>query len=296
MEKSCIQSKIGGTPLIRLCQLDGGAEIYGKAEWYNPSGSVKDRTALYILMGAMSRGEVRRGGRIVEASSGNLGISLAMLGAHYEIGVTVVMPEGVSDSRIRLIGFYGGEVILTERSEGMSGAIREAVRLSKESGAYYPAQFENPDGARAHEETTAPEICEALQGLPDALVVGVGTGGTLTGAARYLKARGACEIIAVEPSECAVLCRGAAASHGIAGIGAGFVPRVLDTSLIDRVIGVSTVDALSLFASLPFELGIAAGISSAAALIAAMRIGREKKYDGKKIAVILPDGRDRYES
>ena len=286
---------IGGTPLIEAGGIaHGEVKLYLKAEWFNPSGSIKDRTASYIIAGAMERGELSRGGRVVEASSGNLGISLGMLGAIYGLDVTIVMPEGMSRARSVLMEKYGVRTVYTAANDGMAGAVAEAERIAGEVGAFYPRQFENADGVRAHYEGTAVEITDALGGVPDAIIAGVGTGGTLMGIARRFAEVGPCEIIAVEPRESPVLSMGHAGRHGIAGIGAGFVPPLLDRSYIDRVLTVGDEEAMQVFDALPRRIGLCCGISSAAAVAAAIKLSLEEKYRGRRIVAILPDGFDRY--
>jgi cysteine synthase A len=286
---------IGGTPLIKAGGIvENRAKLYLKAEWFNPSGSIKDRTAKYILAGAIERGELSPGGRVVEASSGNLGISLGMLGAVYGLDVTVVMPEGMSRARSVLMEKYGVNTVFTAAKDGMAGAVAKAEQKAGTVGAFYPRQFENADGVRAHYETTAKEILDDLGGTPDAIIAGVGTGGTLMGIARRFAEVGPCEIIAVEPRESPILSMGHAGRHGIEGIGAGFVPPLLDRSYIDRVITVGDEEALNCFNALPRRLGLCCGISSAAAIAAAIKLSLEEKYRGRRIVAILPDGVNRY--
>ena len=295
MIHSSILGKIGDTPLIEASGLvENRIKLYLKAEWYNPSGSIKDRTASYIINGAMDRGELATGGKVVEASSGNLGISLGMIGAVHGLCVTVVMPEGMSTARSSLMRRYGIDILLTPQGDGMAGAIAEAERIAGEVGAFYPRQFENADGPRAHYETTAVEITNDLGGTPDAVIVGVGTGGTLMGIARRFAEVGVCEIIAVEPRESPVLSMGYRGRHGIEGIGAGFVPPLLDRGYIDRIMTVGYEEAMQAFDTLPQRTGICCGISSAAAIAAAIKLSHEEKYRALRIVAILPDGVDRY--
>ena len=268
--------------------------LYLKAEWYNPSGSIKDRTASYLIGGALERGELTAGGRVVEASSGNLGISLGMIGAVYGLSVTVVMQEGMSRARSSLMRRYGVNILYTPANDGMAGAIAEAERIAGKVGAFYPRQFENLDGVRAHYETTAVEIIEDLGGPPDAVIVGVGTGGTVMGIAKRFAEVGGCEMIAVEPRESPVLTMGHAGRHEIEGIGAGFVPALLDRSYIDRVMTVGYEEAMHYFDALPRLSGLCCGISSAAAIAVAIKLSHEEKYRGRRIVAILPDGIDRY--
>lgn len=285
---------IGRTPIIELDSLVKGVRILAKLEKMNPGGSSKDRAAMYILRGGFLRGELRRGDTIVEATSGNMGISLAMLGAAMGLKVRIVMPRGSSAERAALINAYGGEVIFTPADGGMSAATKEAERIAKRTGAFYTRQFENRDGMLAHYETTGAEIYEALMGVPDFLVAGVGTGGTLCGTAKHLKERGECQAVAVEPSESAVLSGGKPGAHGIPGIGAGFIPRLYDRRYIDRVVRVSSAEAEFYTDAIPKRYGIGIGISSGAAIAAAVKLANEEKSKAKLILVILPDGRERY--
>ena len=292
---SSVLERIGRTPLIEASGLvKNRIKLYLKAEWYNPSGSIKDRTASYLIGGAMERGELTAGGRVVEASSGNLGISLGMIGAVYGLSVTVVMPEGMSRARSSLMRRYGVNILYTPANDGMAGAIAEAERIAGKVGAFYPRQFENLDGVRAHYETTAAEIIEDLGGPPDAVIVGVGTGGTVMGIAKRFAELGGCEIIAVEPRESPVLTMGHTGRHEIEGIGAGFVPALLDRSYIDRVMTVGYEEAMRVLDTLPSRIGICCGISSAAAIAVAIKLSHEEKYRGRRIVAILPDGIDRY--
>ncbi len=285
---------IGNTPLVELDSLVKGVRILGKLEKVNPSGSIKDRSAAYILRGAFLRGELHAGDTVVEATSGNMGISLAMLGAAMGLKVRIVMPKNASRERSALIRAYGGEVVFTPAEGGMDAATKEAERIAKRTGAFYTRQFENRDGLLAHYETTGAEIYADLLGVPDILVAGVGTGGTLCGTAKYLKERGECVSVAVEPSESAILSGGKPSTHGIAGIGAGFVPRLVDRRYIDRVSRVSTAEAEFFAEAIPKRYGIGIGISAGAALAAAVKAAKEEASAGKLIAVILPDGRERY--
>ena len=292
---SSVLGRIGRTPLIEASGLvKNRIKLYLKAEWFNPSGSIKDRTASYLIGGAMERGELTAGGEVVEASSGNLGISLGMIGAVYGLSVTVVMPEGMSRARSSLMRRYGVNILYTPANDGMAGAIAEAERIAGKVGAFYPRQFENLDGVRAHYETTAVEIIEDLGGPPDAVIVGVGTGGTVMGIAKRFAEVGGCEIIAVEPRESPVLTTGHAGRHEIEGIGAGFVPPLLDRSYIDRVMTVGYEEAMQVLDTLPSRIGICCGISSAAAIAVAIKLSHEEKHRGRRIVAILPDGIDRY--
>lgn len=272
-----------------------GAKLYAKLEKYNPSGSVKDRGALYMIEDAYRRGLLREGDVLVEPTSGNMGISLAMLSSVYRYKAVIVMPENMSVERIALIGAYGGEVILTEASRGMSGAIERAEQIIAEFNAYSPSQFTNQMNMIAHYETTGAEIFTQMRGRVDILICGVGTGGTVMGAATFLKEKNpAMRVIAVEPSESAVLSGGNGGSHGIQGIGAGFVPPIINESLIDEVISVSTEQAYEGVRFFASREGILLGISSGAAVMAAIGIAKREENRNKRIVLILPDGGEKY--
>ncbi len=295
-----ITETIGGTPLVRLNRFPAGrgvkAEILAKLEFLNPLNSVKDR------LGAAMIAELEREGRIgpetvlVEATSGNTGISLAFICAAKGIRAVIVMPENMSLERQKLLRLLGAEVVLTPAGEGMEGAVRKAEEIARAlPGAVLTRQFENPVNPRIHRLTTGVEIWEDAGGRLDAVVAGVGTGGTLTGVAQALKARdGAVRIVAVEPAASAVLSGGGAGAHGIQGIGAGFVPDVLDASLIDEVIAVSDAEALSAARALARLEGIPAGISSGAAAAAAVALGRREEMAGRRIVVIMASMAERY--
>lgn len=291
---------IGKTPMVRLEKTEKyfslQAELYAKLEMFNPTHSVKDRAALYMIKGAIRSGELRRGGGIVEATSGNLGISLAMLSSVFEYKATIVMPENMTIERRRLVGAYGGELILTDAAEGMAGAIKRAEQIIDEMPkACKLSQFENPLNAMAHYCTTGPEIYRETGGRVDFFVSGVGTSGTLSGVGSFLKKQNPLiDIVAVEPKESSVLSGGAAESHGIQGIGAGFVPPLLDMSLVSRIVGICTDEARSMALYLSLREGIFAGLSSGAALGAAIKIGLETENKGKRIVVIFPDGGEKY--
>ena len=295
-----LSEMIGGTPLVRLTKIEKelacGTELFAKLEGMNPTGSAKDRAALSIIEGAERDGRLRAGGLIIEPTSGNTGIAIAALAAAKGYRAIIVMPSSASLERRQLIAAYGARVVLTDGALGMKGAIAEAERLHRENGGSIIAgQFENPDNPTAHYKTTGPEIYSDLTGRLDALVAGVGTGGTLSGAGRYLKERlPELKVIAVEPSESAVLSGEAAHPHGIQGIGAGFIPKVADTALFDRIMTVGLKEATATARLLARECGILAGISSGAALAAAIRLGKEEEMTGKRIVVILPDTGERY--
>ncbi len=296
----CVKGLIGSTPTVRLSSLEKyfglKSTLYAKLEGFNPSGSVKDRAALFMIEDAYRRGLLREGGVVIEPTSGNTGISLSMLSAVYGYRAVIVMPESMSKERRALIRAYGGEVILTDASRGMRGAIDRAGELLAEiKGAYSPSQFENPNNPIAHYMTTGREIYADTSGIVDILVGGVGTGGTLSGTGRFLKEKlPSLKVVAVEPAESAVLSGRAAAPHGIQGIGAGFVPPLLDSKIIDEILTVSTDEAKQMCRILGLREGIFAGFSSGAALSAAVSVAKGAEAAGKSIAVILPDGGEKY--
>ena len=288
---------IGKTPLVRLSRISGddGAEICGKLESNNIAGSVKDRPALAMILAAEADGELSTGSTIVEATSGNTGISLAMICAVRGYRCVIVMPEDMSEARRHLLKSYGAEVVLTGAEDGMAGAVEQAERILKTTpGALMCGQFENPANPDVHAKTTAEEIWSATGGEVDAFVAGVGTGGTLTGVGRVLKQRSrAVRIIAVEPRASAVLSGGKPGLHGIQGLGAGFVPEVLDTDLIDDIITVTDLAAERMTKRLAREEGLLLGPSAGANVHAALEVGRRLK-PGQRVVTILCDGGERY--
>lgn len=295
-----ISALVGGTPLFEPVRLEkkhsAKGKVFLKLEYLNPAGSIKDRAALYMIEDAEKKGLLCSGAVIIEPTSGNTGIGLAAIAAARGYKVILTMPETMSAERRMLLAAYGAEIVLTEGSEGMSGAIKKAEEIAKATpGSFIPAQFENEANARAHFETTAPEIYEALDGKVDILVAGVGTGGTLTGIARYLKSKNAdTEIVALEPASSPLLSKGISGAHGLQGIGANFIPKLLDVSLIDRVVTVSEEEAYEAARELAREEGILTGITSGAALHAALKIASLPQNEGKNIVAILPDTGDRY--
>lgn len=295
-----IADMVGGTPLLELRRFGEKralkGRIFAKLERNNPAGSVKDRVAKYMIDAAEAAGDLAPGGVIVEPTSGNTGIGLAAIARARGYRVILTMPSTMSVERRKLLEAYGAEVVLTDGTKGMAGAIAEADRIAAETaGAFVPGQFSNPANPRAHYETTGPEIFDALGGKVDAFVAAVGTGGTLTGTGRYLKERiPGIAIVAAEPAGSPVLSGGKAGPHAIQGIGAGFVPEILDTSLISEVIAVSDDDAFAFAREVGREEGTLVGISSGAALCAAVRIASREAFAGKNIAVVFPDGADRY--
>lgn len=293
---------IGRTPLMQVCNLEKTHEteatVLIKIEAQNPSGSVKDRAAKYMIEDAEEKGLLKPGATIVEPTSGNTGIGLAAIAAAKGYRVILTMPETMSVERRNILKAYGAEIVLTEGTKGMSGAIAKAKELVESiEGAYLPAQFDNPANAKAHYETTGPEIWQDTQGKIDIFVAGVGTGGTLTGTAKYLKEQNPnIEVVAVEPFDSPVLSEGRSGAHPLQGIGAGFVPTVLDTTLYDRVITVTGEEAYEASKELTRREGILTGISSGAALHAALGLAKLPENKGKTIVVLLPDSGDRYYS
>ena len=288
---------IGDTPMVELTKVVSPkmATLYGKLEAFNPGGSVKDRIAFSMIDDAEKRGLLKPGGTIVEPTSGNTGIGLAMISAVRGYRLILTLPEGMSTERVSLLERFGAEVVITSAQEGMAGAVKKARELvAGIPGAFMPLQFANPSNPRIHRQTTAQEILHATDGQIDAFVAGVGTGGTITGVGEVLKKRNPqVHVVAVEPSASAVLSGKPAGHHRIQGIGAGFVPEVLDRSLIDEVIPVEDMDAYTMARRLAKEEGILAGISAGAAIWAALRVA-ERLGPGKTVVAILPDTGERY--
>lgn len=294
---SKVEALIGQTPLIDLSSTGtGGARILGKYEATNPGGSVKDRVARAMLDAAERDGSLAPGGTIIEPTSGNTGVGLAMLAAARGYHMVLVMPETMSIERRRLAASYGAEIVLTPGAEGMKGAVAKAAELAEQTpGAIVAGQFVNPANPQAHYETTGPEVWAATEGAVDVIVAGVGTGGTISGTARFLKEhKGEVRAVAVEPAESPVLSGGAAGKHGIQGIGAGFVPKTYDASVVDEVLPVATADAVATKRRLASEQGVLVGISSGAAVAAALALDATGAYAGKTIVAILPDTGERY--
>jgi len=295
---SDVTELIGRTPIVRLSKFGCGevrGEILAKLESRNPGGSVKDRTALYMIEDAELGGLLKPGGTIIEPTSGNTGVGLAMIAAVRGYRLVLTMPDSMSLERRRLLAAYGAEVMLTPGALGMAGAVEAACSLQRDHPDWFmPSQFENPSNPRAHEETTAAEIMADLCGALDAFVAGIGTGGTITGVGRALRrAIPGVRIVGVEPAESAVLSGGAAGSHGIQGIGAGFVPRVLDMSVVDEIIAVGSDDARAAARELACSEGILAGISSGAAVVAALQLAR-RLGPGARVLALFPDTGERY--
>ena len=295
-----IKELIGKTPLLRLEKtekLHGSvAKILGKLEFFNPTGSAKDRAAKYMLDDAKKRGLIKKGSVIIEPTSGNTGIGLAALCAEEDYRAIIVMPDNMSEERIRLMRAYGAEVVLTPGALGMKAAIEKANELKNSiDGAFIPAQFDNPENAMSHKETTGPEIYEDTDGEIDIVVAGIGTGGTITGIGEYLKSvKPGVQIIGVEPEDSPFLSKGFNGSHKLQGIGAGFQPSILKRDIIDEIITVSTNDAYESARELSQKSGVLVGISSGAALSAAIAVSKREENRGKTIVVILVDGGIKY--
>ncbi len=291
---------IGNTPLLELTNLERElglqAKILAKLEYFNPAGSVKDRIARAMIDDAEASGRLKPGSVIIEPTSGNTGIGLASVAAARGYRIIIVMPESMSVERRQLMKAYGAELVLTEAAKGMKGAIAKAEELAAGiPDSFIPGQFVNPANPKAHFETTGPEIYADTDGSVDLFVAGVGTGGTLTGVGRYLKSKKpAVKVVAVEPSGSPVLSAGTAGPHKIQGIGAGFVPEVLDTGIYDEIITVSNEDAFAAGKLMGRKEGVLVGISSGAALSAAVALARRPENAGKTIVVLLPDTGDRY--
>ena len=291
---------IGKTPLLELTHIEKAhdlkAKILAKLEYFNPAGSVKDRIAKAMIDDAEQKGLLREGSVIIEPTSGNTGIGLASVAAARGYRIIIVMPETMSVERRQLMKAYGAELVLTEGAKGMKGAIAKADELAKEiPNSFVPGQFVNPANPRAHFETTGPEIWEDTDGKVDYFVAGVGTGGTITGTGEFLKSKNpAVKVVAVEPKTSAVLSTGVAGPHKIQGIGAGFVPDVLDTKVYDEIIPVDNDDAFQTGKEFGRREGVLVGISSGAAVWAAIELAKRPENEGKTIVVLLPDTGDRY--
>ena len=287
----------GNTPLVRINQLNQTqAEVLAKLELFNPGSSAKDRVGIAMIEEAEKQGILKPGALIIEPTSGNTGIGLAIAAAVKGYHLILTMPDTMSIERRKLAAAFGAEIVLSEGAKGMAGAIAKAEELRDANpGSFIPQQFENPANALAHYKTTGPEIWRDTDGDIAAFVAGVGTGGTLTGVGKFLKEKNQnIKIIAVEPDTSAVLSGKPAGAHGLQGIGAGFVPKVLDTSLIDEVVPVALDDALNTARKAAAREGILVGISSGAALFAALELARRPEYSGKRIVVLLPDTGERY--
>lgn len=295
-----VDQLIGGTPLLELTHIEQreglSARILAKLEYLNPAGSVKDRVAKAMIDDAEERGLLKEGSVIIEPTSGNTGIGLASVAAARGYRIIIVMPDTMSVERRQLMKAYGAELVLTEGARGMQGAIEKAEELAGEiPGGFLAGQFVNPANPAAHRATTGPEIWADTGGRVDIFVAGVGTGGTITGTGAYLKEQNPdVKVVAVEPASSPVLSKGKAGPHGIQGIGAGFVPEVLDTKVYDEIIAVEDADAFAAGRQMGRQEGILAGISSGAALWAAIQLAKRPENKGKNIVVLLPDTGDRY--
>ncbi|MBS6248350.1 MAG: cysteine synthase A [Eggerthella sp.] len=295
-----VDQLVGHTPLLELKRIEEAhgtnARILGKLEYYNPAGSIKDRIAKAMIDDAEAAGILKPGATIIEPTSGNTGIGLASIAAARGYKLILTMPETMSIERRNLIKAYGAEIVLTDGAKGMTGAIEKANELAAEiPGSFIPGQFINPANPAIHKATTGPEIWEDTDGEVDILVAGVGTGGTITGIGQYLKEqKPEVKLVAVEPAGSPVLSGGSAGSHGIQGIGAGFVPEVLDTTLYDEVITVESDDAFAIGREIGREEGVLVGISSGAAVWAALELAKRPENEGKTIVAILPDTGERY--
>ncbi len=294
-----ISQLVGNTPLMKINSFNDEnfyANLYAKLEYFNPAGSVKDRAALYMINDAEKKGLLKKGSVIIEPTSGNTGIGLAAVAAVRGYKVILTMPETMSIERRKLLAAYGAEIVLTEGALGMAGAIKKAEEIaSNTENSFIVGQFSNPSNATAHYETTGPEIYADTDGLVDVFVAGVGTGGTLTGTAKYLKEKNEnIEIVAVEPYDSPLISKGISGAHTIQGIGANFIPEVLDLSLIDKIITVKGEEAFYASKNLARKNGILVGISSGAALFGAMQLAKNPEYKDKNIVVLLPDTGDRY--
>ena len=291
---------IGKTPLLELTRIEEElglkARVFAKLEYFNPAGSVKDRIAKRMIEDAEASGKIKPGATIIEPTSGNTGIGLAAVAAAKGYKTIIVMPETMSVERRQLMKAYGAELVLTEGAKGMKGAIAKAEEIAAETeNSYIPGQFVNPSNPAAHRDTTGPEIWEDTDGKVDYFVAGVGTGGTVTGVGEYLKYKnGDVKVVAVEPEASQTLAKGEAAPHKIQGIGAGFVPETLNTHIYDEIIPVTNEDAFETGRLIGHKQGVLVGISSGAALWAAIELAKKSENEGKNIVVLLPDTGDRY--
>ena len=293
-----VEELIGKTPLLELSRISEGApaKVLAKIEGKNPFGSAKDRIAKEMLDAAEKAGRIGPGSVIIEPTSGNTGIALSALCAVRGYKAVIVMPDTMSRERIMLMEAYGAEVVLTPGKDGMAGSIKRAEELcAATEGAFIPSQFENPDNPIAHYKTTGPEIYEATEGKVDIFVAGIGTGGTITGVGKYLKEKNpSCEIIGAEPADSPLITEGRAGAHKIQGIGANFIPKTLDLSVVDRVYTRTTEQAYDATRELARREGLLVGISSGAALSVALELAKAPENEGKTIVVLLPDGGDKY--
>ncbi len=293
-----ISTTVGNTPIVKLNKTNSGlhANVFAKLEFYNPTSSVKDRIAVGMINEAEKAGKLKKGGVIVEPTSGNTGLGLAMVAASRGYKLIITMPETMSMERQMLMKHLGAEIILTDGSKGMTGAIQKSEEIiANTPNSFMPQQFKNKANPEFHYKTTGPEIWEAMEGKVDIFVSGIGTGGTFTGTGRFLREKNPkVKLIAIEPTTSAVLSGGGPGKHGIQGIGAGFIPEILDTKMISEVIKVEDANALSMAKQLAKQEGILCGISSGAAVFAALSLSSRPENKGKNIVVILPDTGERY--
>ena len=298
--KDTVTQLIGNTPLLRLHKMEerfgAGAEIVAKVEMFNPAGSIKDRVGYNMVIEAEKSGRLKPGGTIIEPTSGNTGVGIAMTAAARGYKAVMVMPESMSLERRKLLAALGAELVLTDKNEGMKGSVEKAEALAKEiPGSIIAGQFENPANPQAHYETTAPEIWEATDGNVDIFIATFGTGGTVTGVGRYLKEKNPdIRVIGVEPASSPLVTEGKAGPHKIQGIGANFIPEVLEVKLMDEVITVTDDDALETMKALAKTEGLLVGISAGAAVYAAGQVAARPENSGKRIVVVLPDTGERY--
>ena len=298
--KDTVTQLIGNTPLLRLHKMEerfgAGAEIVAKVEMFNPAGSIKDRVGYNMVIEAEKSGRLKPGGTIIEPTSGNTGVGIAMTAAARGYKAVMVMPESMSLERRKLLAALGAELVLTDKNEGMKGSVEKAEALAKEiPGSIIAGQFENPANPQAHYETTAPEIWEATDGNVDIFIATFGTGGTVTGVGRYLKEKNSdIRVIGVEPASSPLVTEGKAGPHKIQGIGANFIPEVLEVKLIDEVITVTDDDALETMKALAKTEGLLVGVSAGAAVYAAGQVAARPENAGKRIVVVLPDTGERY--
>ena len=298
MKAKSILETLGRTPLVEISKKLNSttARIFAKVESFNPGGSAKDRVAAAMIAAAEREGKLAPGGTIIEPTSGNTGVGLALVSAVKGYHMILVMPDNMSPERIRLAKAYGAEVVLTAGADGMKGCIAKAEELHRAMpNSFIPQQFDNPANPAAHEQTTGPEIWDDLDGQVDAFVAGIGTGGTITGVARFLKAKkSTVKIIGIEPATSPLLTKGVAGAHKLQGIGANFVPSILDRTLLDEVVCVSAEDAFKTARALGAKEGILCGISSGAAMWAALELAKKAEFAGKTLVVLLPDTGERY--
>ncbi len=296
---SSVEQLIGKTPLLELTHIEDkenlNARILAKLEFLNPTGSAKDRAALGMIDAAEQAGLIKKGSVIIEPTSGNTGIGLASVGAARGYRVIIVMPDTMSEERRRMIKAYGAEIVLTDGKKGMAGAIEKAEELKKELGGFIPDQFGNPANAQAHFKTTGPEVWDDTEGKVDIFVAGIGTGGTITGTGRYLKSRNsAVKVIGIEPETSPLITKGVAGAHGLQGIGANFIPSIFDKELCDDILTVSDAEAYEAARLVCRSEGVMVGITSGAAIAAAIRLSKLPENAGKTIVALLPDSGDRY--